>query len=70
MGYPIPLGRYEEVRIHGMKSGKTWAADKLVGEDSQRWEILGVASSDLGFGIVVLGKVRVGLAPVAQVLEG
>ena len=59
MGYPIPLGRYDQIRFETMRPKMNIEPSKMV-EDAARWEIIGVtATADVW--LVLIGRVRGGL---------
>jgi hypothetical protein len=69
MSYPIPLGRYDGIRVAALPAGQNVTPNTLVGEKPDRWEIIEVVGSGGGW-IVVLGRVRVGLSFSSARLPG
>ncbi len=59
MGYPIPLGRYDQIRFETVRPRMNIEPSKMV-EDAARWEIIGVTATPVVW-LVLIGRVRVGL---------
>ncbi len=59
MSYPIPLGRYDQIRFETVRPKMNIEPSKMV-EDAARWEIIGVTAAAAVW-LVLIGRVRVGL---------
>ncbi len=61
MSYPIPLGRYDQIRMATAPSPPGGASSgSVIGEENPgRWEILGVASTGNTV-MMVFGRVKMG----------
>lgn len=59
--HPVSLGRYDKFRVQVLRANMEGDTSDMVGGDTRRWEIVGIAADHAGSGLIFLGHVRSGI---------